>query len=329
MYSGDRETVRSYLPKIEHILATFAEFEDANGLVTAPRGYWCFFDWSYEFNGHSLNEKQSCALNYLYLIARKTYLELVQLTGDTAPEACHREKIARTAAATERTFFDEHSRRFLDLAGDETLSSQLAHALALLSGEVSPHHVADAVRGLNDPRRLMPDLYLHTFIFNAQKSFGDLSDGLQRIRQYWGAIVKTGSPTIWESGIHSPGKAAIGGVGSLCHGFATSPVDFLQTVILGITPLSPGFRTFSVRPTPFDLEFAEGRVPTPFGSIEVKWRKRAQNVTVFLKVPEDCEAITAENRRFAAGQHEFELPGEVETMGWIDEVSDVAAALCP
>ena len=112
---------------------------------------------------------------------------------------------------------------------------------------------------------------------------------------------------MWEAGIHEFGRKAFGGAGSLCHGFATSPIDFMQTVILGICPVKPGFREFLFKPETFDLEFAEGQVPAPSGNIEIKWRKKGTKLAVILKVPENCEAITERNGRFGPGYHEFEI----------------------
>jgi hypothetical protein len=189
-------------------------------------------------------------------------------------------------------------------------SSQLPHALAILSGEYSDsigNHIKDA---LVNEKLLTPELYFQFFIFQAMKITGQEEEILKRIRKYWGSMIKTGTPTLWESGVHKLGKEAWGGSASLCHGFAAAPVDFFQTVILGVTPVGPGFKEFAFKPFAFDLESAAGSIPTPHGNIEVKWKKSGCKLHAFLKVPDNCNALTDRNGTFGSGGHEFEIEQE-------------------
>ncbi|MPM79163.1 hypothetical protein SDC9_126196 [bioreactor metagenome] len=43
-----------------------------------------------------------------------------------------------------------------------------------------------------------------------------------------------------------------------------------------MTPLTPGFRRFQVRPWADGRESAAGEIPTPAGSIRVEWRRNAE-----------------------------------------------------
>lgn len=303
-YTGDVSLVREYLPKLRRILDHFEDRSDL-GLISFPPEYWNFFDWSYEANGRSLSGKTSAPLNYLFLIALRAYDELALHAG----VATEPNDLSARLASLADAFYDPASRRLSDDIEDGKRSasgSQLSHALALLAEESSGGMRATFEEGMNDPDLLVPELYLHHFIFLAQKKIGRTENGLERIRKYWGDIVAKGSPTIWEFGVYNPGKGALDGKGSLCHGFATSPVDFFQTVILGITPRQPGFAEFSVDPCAFDLESAAGRIPTPSGDIVISWHRSSTGLSVTLEVPEGCEAITPDNRRFGPGNHRFE-----------------------
>lgn len=308
-HTGDAEVVRKYLPNIRRILDQFENFTDVRGMVTFPSEYWNFFDWSYEANGRSLRGKTSAALSFLLQIAHKAYEELTIRTGNGSdtpapPRAEHR------FATLAEAFHDHESRRLSDYIEEgkpAPFGSQLTHALALLAAENRDKTFDDIEEGLDDPELLIPELYLHHFIFAAQKKVGRTQNGLERIRKYWGKIVATGSPTIWEFGVYQPGKSALDGKGSLCHGFATSPIDFFQTVILGITPLEPGFSEFLIDPHAFDLGSAAGRVPTPSGDIIVKWVRSLEGLSVNLDVPNGCQAITLKKERFDSGAHCFEI----------------------
>jgi hypothetical protein len=309
MYSGDRELIVESIPGVISILETFASWEDEHGLIMPPDKYWNFFDWSFGPNGDLLNRKVTSLLSYLYVSALKAFIELSELAGKKIDRVKYRERIKKTSGNLEKSFFKENEKRLADWRdkdGLSTHSSQLAHALALLSGECSPENRKYIEDALSDKKLLAPELYLHYFVFHALELCGKETEALARIREYWGDIVKTGSATIWEAGVHKRGKDAFGGDASLCHGFSTSPIDFFQSVILGIKPLAPAFTRFKVAPRPLDLNLAEGRIPTPYGNIFIKWKRINGHLHIELRVP---EGTVAEIRgdSYNAGTHKIKL----------------------
>jgi len=248
-------------------------------------------------------------MNYFYLMALRHVIRLNHDVGcdiDTAWMAERVKLLPERIAA--RFYMPEHG--FIADATDLNATggrfSQLAHALALLTDACAPELKAVATQALVNPDLLIPELYFHFFVFHALDMTGQAANGLERIRKHWGDMVKVGAQTIWEAGIHGFGKDAHDGDGSLCHGFATSPIDFMQTVILGVKPLEPGFKTFSVVPQPCDLEFAEGRIPTPAGNIGIRWEKQSERMAVTLTVPPGLTARTPVGL-FSAGKHQFFL----------------------
>jgi hypothetical protein len=309
--SGDLILIRELLPEVVRIFETFEKWFDADGLIAPPENLWNFFDWSFEMTGVSLNGKKSSLLDYLYIIALKSFLELVSLAGLEWDIEKYRSRLEKAGANLERIFFRTEDNRLADWiegADQSGHSSQLAHALALLSGECSETNRKHLEAALCDQNILIPELYLHFFVFQAMRLCGQEAAALERIKKYWGPIVESGSPTIWEMGVHGKGKAAIDGNASLCHGFATAPVDFFQTALLGVEPLKPGFAEFRLSPTPCGLKFAEGRVPTPTGNIHIRWEAHENELQVDLDVPPGTQAVCTDGRTFAAGKHQFALP---------------------
>jgi hypothetical protein len=310
MYNDDKELIKELMPNIILILETFSKWEDEHGLIFPDKKYWNFFDWGFELNKISMNGRLTSLLSYLYIMAMKTVIELAEITNEKIDCVKYQTRIKNTSKNLEKYFFNENKKRLADWLEDgkySESSSQLAHAFALLSGECSSKNRKCFEDALADENLLMPEMYLHYFIFHAMRLCGKESNALKRIRKYWGDIVKVGSPTIWEAGIHEHGKDAFGGDGSLCHGFATSPIDFIQTVILGVEPLTPGFATFKVEPEALNLNFAEGRVPTPHGNIFVGWKRESYYLKVKLKVPEGTVGKTMDGKSYAAGTHNFKL----------------------
>ena len=66
---------------------------------------------------------------------------------------------------------------------------------------------------------------------------------------------------------------------SLCHAWGASPVYLLGRYYLGVTPTSPGFKTYDVKPNLGGLDWIEGDVPTPWGRIHVYADKNGHKVT--------------------------------------------------
>jgi alpha-L-rhamnosidase len=98
---------------------------------------------------------------------------------------------------------------------------------------------------------------------------------LQFVRDYWGGMLNLGATTIWEA--YDPAQKgdehyAMYGRPfgkSLCHAWGANPVYLFGKYLLGVKPLSPGYRTYIVEPSLAGLQWIKGRVPTPHGNIEV------------------------------------------------------------
>ena len=148
---------------------------------------------------------------------------------------------------------------------------------------------------------------MHFYVFRAMIRHSRRRAGLERIRRHWGRMARTGFPTLYEAGVYQIGRASQNRSGSLCHGFGTSPLEFLQTGILGVTAVAPGFAEFSFRPALLDLTFAEGRIPTPRGNIAVRLERSGQGIEAELRIPEGCSAVLPDGSKLETGTHLVQL----------------------
>jgi hypothetical protein len=73
------------------------------------------------------------------------------------------------------------------------------------------------------------------------------------------------------------------------HGWSALPVYYYHAYVLGIRPLSPGFKTFSVTPYCDRFHHAKGEVMTPYGKIMVEWSRKDNGVELSLKHPCECK----------------------------------------
>jgi alpha-L-rhamnosidase len=70
----------------------------------------------------------------------------------------------------------------------------------------------------------------------------------------------------------------------LIHGLS-GPTSGLSKYVLGVRPVSPGYKTWLIEPQPGDLTWAKGRVSTPYGPIKVKWEKTHRGLRLEIEVP--------------------------------------------
>jgi hypothetical protein len=71
-----------------------------------------------------------------------------------------------------------------------------------------------------------------------------------------------------------------------CHAWGCSPnIEFYRTV-LGIDSDAPGFATVIITPHLGDLKKAEGKIPHPKGTIEVKYTTTKNGLTAEITLPE-------------------------------------------
>jgi len=129
--------------------------------------------------------------------------------------------------------------------------------------------------------------YMRFYELAALCQLGLQADVLPEIKTYWGGMLREGATSFWEKynpefseGLAplpecaSPRTPHLAMYGrpygkSLCHAWGASPVYLLGRYYLGIEPTAPGYRQWQIRPHLAGLEWMEGRVPTPFGTIQV------------------------------------------------------------
>jgi len=317
LHTGDIEVVRDAYKPLYNLHKRFLSWADKDGILQPPGKYWNFIDWSYELNGITFSGKETALLNFLYIISAKAMLRLADAAGEEA--VISETEIKRILDNSVEKFYRAEKGYFANatencLASDEVLvrlgvpvekfapieSSRLVHAFAFLAGAEK-----EKCLPMCDTSLITPELYYCFFLLDAMESLALYDDALKLIRTYWGKMLDSGTPTLWENGVYKVGKSGFGGAASLCHGFSSSPVAFLQRAILGVAPLEPGFARFSFSPKVSEVGFARGRVPTPRGSIRAEWEAKNGKLVAVLTVPADCVAVTPAGE-YTAGTYDLE-----------------------
>ena len=119
------------------------------------------------------------------------------------------------------------------------------------------------------------------FILQAMGMLGKWDDALTTVDDMWGGMIRYGGTTTfevyrptWNSilGKNDPVPNAQCGIVSLCHPWGAGVVKWLSEGVLGISPRSPGFEKYDVRPhLGTKLTWVSGVTPTPHGDIKFRY----------------------------------------------------------
>jgi hypothetical protein len=107
----------------------------------------------------------------------------------------------------------------------------------------------------------------------------------------WEKINTDGTPAAYVFNGAQPQPGAT----SLAHGWSTGAASALPAFVLGIRPLSPGYRSWTVAPQPGDLRWAQGQTATPRGTIASRWQLATGNRAFQLTLggPEGTPGVVA------------------------------------
>lgn len=156
--------------------------------------------------------------------------------------------------------------------------------------------------------------FLGYYTLLAKGKAGDVSGALEIIRRYWGAMLKLGATTFWESFDYMSSKDACpidqlvprgkkdvhGDFGdfcyknfraSLCHGWACGPTPFISKYVLGVNVLEPGCKKLLVRPSLDSLDWIKGTYPTPYGNVNIYAEKSAKGTDVTIDAPPEIKIV--------------------------------------
>jgi hypothetical protein len=294
-YTGDRTFLKSQHGSLLRILATMDAGLDQNGLFHTDNQHWLFVDWSPGFYGFTPEARLGTQLQYVR--AYRAAATLLTALDDSANAARYQRQAARALAAAET---QRNPDRVPGLnpgrdVGAATYGpgwqlnalgvlTEPASIGAILWTSVLSHVKQDA------PTDPVISPYFNAYVLDAMASTGHKRQALDWMRAYWGGMLAEGATSFWESydlrwpknnphlSLQADGTS--GFFVSLAHGWSSGPTAWLSENVLGITPASPGYDSVSLQPELLGLDFAEGSVPTPHGTITLRIDRRGVSVTL-------------------------------------------------
>ncbi len=301
LYSGDLALARTLWPHVVRLIDRFyARHTIASGLLRNRPGA---ADYAY-IRRHG---QIVAYYNAEYAYALTETAQLAGWLGHKGEQAAWSKRARAVKAAFGAAFWNAKVGAFDDTTSDSTTRPEDGNAFAVLAGVATAAQARSALRYLwnHDTRsygntivdnqawdgpvwgeeanlRVYP--FMSYFEVCARFEVDDDDDALNLIRREWGYMLTMGPGTMWET-IGPFGGAPTGDRPSFDSGWSSGAAPALTRYVLGITPTSPGFATFTVTPHTGDLDYAEGDVPTPHGSIHVAWIRRNGRIQIGVSAP--------------------------------------------
>jgi hypothetical protein len=126
------------------------------------------------------------------------------------------------------------------------------------------------------------------FSLEALFKMGEAKAALDVIRSGWAVMVESGTKGCWETFKYNDRNWTR----SISHAWSAAPAVYLPTEVLGIKPVEPGYRKFTIKPKTEGLTWARGAVATPFGPIQVRWNRTGEGpLNIDFSAPQNCERV--------------------------------------
>jgi hypothetical protein len=259
-------------------------------------GHWIYCDGGRETE-----------VNALYVQVLRSAAELADLQGDGARAREWRQTAPVIAAGVDEELWDASKGAYRQSSMNPGNVPQDGNVFAVLNGIADPARARSSLDylerelwtpfGSKSGTGTMPQLvgpFINYYEALARFEAGRDAEAWELLRRVWGymhlerktieGVAEEPATSAWEH-IELDGRPYRFEDGSLAHPWSAGATALLTNQVLGVRPTAPGYRRFVVEPHPGDLEWAEGRVPTPHGPIDVRWRQRHGRLKVHVKAP--------------------------------------------
>jgi alpha-L-rhamnosidase len=287
MYRDDLEFTREQLAGTRTVLDWFVQRVRADGMI-GKLPWWPFVDWTRGFPGGVPPQDEnggSAIITLQFVAALRDAAELEAAFGDRARAEMYR-KTADRAAAAVRTLCWNASVGLVADTMEQKQYSQETNAFAVWLDVIPPDRQREALRKALSgtdaafkmdatPNISTASYYFRFYIARALEHAG-MGDLYTRMLDPWRSMIAMGLTTWAET--PEPTR-------SDSHAWSASPTYDLPTIVAGIRPGSPGFRTVLIEPHLGSLTHVIARMPHPKGIVLVEFTRNRDQVRSVITLP--------------------------------------------
>ncbi len=300
MYTGNREFLAEMYPHIKKQLDNINErFINRNGLFEIAA--WNFFDWA---KMDTPDKGVVTHQNLLLIMTLRSAAETARVLGFDEDAAEFDKRADSLKRAVNKHLRDNRRRIYIDSIHEDGTRSKVVsrqvQTLAYLADVIKPSERSIFRKYIEKGRRDFIDFgtpFAMTVLIEALLKAGKPEAAVRITRDTWRIITDADTGTCWEflptSGLLNVESR------SYCQAYSATPAFTMPAAVLGVMPLEPGFKKFTVNPCLETLDWAKGVVPTPQGEITVSVRKAEDNkLRIELNVPPEAVAVIEDEELF-------------------------------
>lgn len=226
-------------------------------------------DWPLGERDGFVMESVNTVVNAFYLRSLTFMADLAKALGKDADAASYSAREWKARAAFQEKLFDAKHGVYRDGVGTDH-TSQHANLFPLAFGLVPVEHRASVTRFVEN-RKMECSVYAAQYLLEGLFENEADAEGLALIAaptdRSWRHMVESGTTITWEAWDekYKPNL-------DWNHAWSAAPANLLPRFVLGVEPLTPGWKEVLVEPHPGLLTFASGKIPTPLGSVLVDWK---------------------------------------------------------
>ncbi|WDE97690.1 alpha-L-rhamnosidase N-terminal domain-containing protein [Lentisphaera profundi] len=295
-YSGDKALLEKLWPAVKLNLAGAEQHKDIHGLFSGP--FWNLLEWA-----PIDHDNETVLHNSMMLVAA---LKAAENCAEVLNE--HEAKSQYSARRIELTkvinsFWNESKNSYPDALLDSTgLASektcQHTSMLSIMCGIASTDIWDKAVNNLLHAPAEMTGIgspFAMQFMYEALEQAGEQQVLIDSIRTKFQPMIDAGSSTVWEMFAGSDFDTRGFPTRSHCHAWASSPVYFLNRIVLGLIQIAPGGTAFEISPRLCGLTHASGATATPQGDLKVHWKRKGVDLIIEVESPDKFDITFQSN----------------------------------
>ena len=324
MYTGDIESLKhQYSVLKEQKLLRFLANEQGL-LVSHPNGThqtsMDIVDWPpVERDGYEFKDINT-VVNAFHYLNLTQMADIAKVLGYSDDAAEFTEYAARLYQSFNQTLFDPDTGLYIDGVGSRH-SSAHANILPLAVGLVPENRVPKVVKYVKS-KGMAVSVYFAQYLLEALYRHGHQEHAFKLLTskdlRSWYNMLRVGSTITLEAwdDQFKPNQ-------DWNHAWGAVPGNITARYILGVQPLTAGFEQVAIAPHFAGLEYAQGKVPTIRGPINIQWRTRtsANQNTTLVRLTIELPGNTQAQLRLPKDEGQF-IKGVKINDAWVEVEED-------
>ena len=269
MQTGDTKRLAACYPALKTKL--HLENARADGLIVSTEKqikHDDLVDWPGGERDGYVFKPVNTVMNSFHLRALREMAELARALHQDADAADYAARETAGRAAFQKNLFDPAQGLYRDGEGTDHASLH-ANLFPLAFGLVPAEHRAHIAQWLGE-RGMACSVYAAQYLLEGLFENDEATKALDLITaandRSWKHMVESGTTITWEAWDQHYKKNQ-----DWNHAWGAAPANLLPRFVLGAQPLTPGWTRAIIRPNPGTLKSADGKIPTPRGSVLVRW----------------------------------------------------------